>query len=232
MSLLDIFFPKKCVSCRRFGAYVCAVCFSYISFIEHGTCVVCQRQAIYGVTHPGCKTKYTLDGVFSSVVYTSVVKKLIYTFKYSPHLTDNKQLLIDLFYEGLIQKEAFMHLLSVQTLLMPIPLHTSKQRKRGYNQSFLLARGLSDKFSLPVSEYLERIKNTKTQVTLSQAERHENIKDAFAMKKQFLSQVQPYKQVMLVDDVVTSGATLKEAAKVLKKAGVEKVWGITLAHGK
>lgn len=140
-------------------------------------------------------------------------------------------MLIELFYEGLIQKETFMRILSPESVFVPIPLHRSKQRKRGFNQSSLLAKGIGEKFGIAMSEYLERVKNTKTQVNLPQAQRYENIKDAFGIKKQFLSECKKYKQVILVDDIVTSGATLQEAGKILKKAGVERVWGITLAHG-
>lgn len=193
--------------------------------------MVCQKQAIFGYTHPGCQTKYSIDGVFSSVVYAGVVKKLVYKFKYKPYLTDLTGLLTDLFYEGIIQKEAFMKALKSETILIPIPLHTTKMKKRGYNQSMLLAKGIGDKFGISVVDGLDRVKNTKTQVGLSQPERQENIKDAFALKKQFLSQIKNQKQVFLIDDVSTSGATLREAAKILKRAGVEKVWGITLAHG-
>lgn len=100
-------------------------------------------------------------------------------------------------------------------------------RQRGYNQSLLLVKGLARKFPFPVNECLQRIRKTQTQVRLTKEERERNIKGAFAVKK---SMDLP-KQVFLVDDVVTSGATLKEAAKVLKKAGVGKVWGVTLAHG-
>jgi ComF family protein len=100
---------------------------------------------------------------------------------------------------------------------------------RGYNQSALLAQGMGKKLSVDVLDCLKRIKKTQTQVGLSQAKRLENMKDAFVLKKSFTAE--KYEQVFLVDDVVTSGATLREAAKVFKKAGVEKVWGITLAHG-
>lgn len=231
MSLLDYLFPKKCVNCKKFGSYICPSCFSYIAFLEHGTCVICQRQAIYGITHPGCKTKYSIEGVLSSVVYTGVVKKLIYTFKYPPYLTTLQGLLIDLFYEGMIQKEPFMKLISQKALFIPIPLHVTKYRKRGYNQAKILAAGLGKKLSIPVVDGLDRIKNTKTQVGLSQTERQENIKEAFAIKEQLMHQLQEYRTIFLVDDVSTSGSTMKEAAKLLKKAGIETVWGITLAHG-
>jgi len=199
--------------------------------MEQGTCVVCQRPAVFSYTHPICKNKYTIDGVFSSVVYTGVVKKLIYTFKYKPYLTQLSGLLTDLFYEGLIQKESFMKQVSSPSIFIPIPLHRTRFRNRGYNQSQLLAKGLEKKFGITVVDGLERVKKTKTQVGLSQTERQDNIKDAFMLKEQFILPFKKKKQVFLVDDVSTSGATLREAAKVLKKNGVEKVWGITLAHG-
>ncbi len=197
--------------------------------MEFSTCVICQRPAIGGRTHPLCQTRYTIDGVFPSLVYQGVVKKLIYNFKYPPYLRDLQPLLLDFFYEGLIQKEAFCSLQSTRSVLVPIPLHSSRMKWRGYNQSMLLAQGMGKNLSVDVRDCLQRVKKTQTQVGLSQAKRAENMKDAFVLKKGFIPA--KYTQVFLVDDVVTSGATLREAARVLKKAGVEKVWGITLAHG-
>jgi competence protein ComFC len=194
-------------------------------------CTVCQRQALGGMTHPVCKTRYSIDGVFPSLVYKGVVKKLIYVFKYPPYLTDLQSQLIDLFYEGIIQKEYFMSLVQKPSIFIPIPLHQSKYRKRGYNQSALLADGLAKRFDFSVVECLKRVKHTKTQVGLSKEDRKENITDAFALKFEIADLAKQYKQVFLVDDVVTSGATLREAAKVLKRAGFQKVWGVTLAHG-
>ena len=212
------------------GAYVCAGCFVYISFIEKGFCTVCQRQSIDYRTHPYCKTKYTIDGVFSSLAYNGVVKRLAYQFKYKPHVTDLKTFLVELMYEGLIQKEIFYSVLTPDSILVPIPLYKTRLKSRGYNQSALLAGGLAKQFSLSSLDILERVKNTHTQVGLTQLQRQENIKDAFVIKKEFLETLP--QQVFLVDDIVTTGATLAEAAKVLKKAGVKHVWGIALAHGK
>lgn len=168
MSLFDWIFPKRCVNCRAFGAYICPNCFSYISFLEHGFCVVCQRKAIGGVTYPICKSSYTIDGVFSSVAYINMVKKLIYYFKYKPYLSDSKSVLIDLFFAGLMQKEVFYSILTLETRLTPIPLHKTKLQERGYNQSYLLAAGLFKRFGLQVADCLERVRNTPTQVGLSQ----------------------------------------------------------------
>lgn len=104
-------------------------------------------------------------------------------------------------------------------------------RKRGYNQAEKLAEALAKNFEIPAMHALSRVKNTKTQVGLSKNEREENIKDAFAVKKEFAEEFKNTQQVFLIDDVSTSGATIRECAKVLKKAGVKYVWGVTLAHG-
>src|SRR5258708_23148185 len=111
MTLIEFFFPKRCVQCKKFGSYLCTNCFSSITFIDMMVCTVCQRQAMGGLTHPVCKTRYSIDGVFPSLVYKGIVKKLVYVFKYPPYLTDLQLQLIDLFYEGIIQKEQFVALL-------------------------------------------------------------------------------------------------------------------------
>src|SRR5258705_3222893 len=119
MSFIDIIFPKFCVNCKLFGAYLCSDCFTFISFNEQGFCSICQRQAIGGLTHPVCRNKFTIDGIFSSLVYRGIVKKLVYQFKYAPHLTDLRKLLVEFFYEGLIQKEGFYKLLQQKSGFVP-----------------------------------------------------------------------------------------------------------------
>lgn len=231
MSLADFFFLKQCVQCKKFGSYLCSNCFSSIRFIDSMVCTVCQRQAMGGLTHPVCKTRYSIDGVFPSLVYKGVVKKLVYVFKYPPYLTDLQAQLVDLLYEGIIQKEQFFSLLREPSFFVPIPLHQVKMRKRGYNQSSLLAEGLAKRFTIPVVDCLNRTKNTKTQVGLSKEDRKGNIDRAFALKFRVNDLVKNFQHVFLVDDVVTSGATLREAANILKRAGFPHVWGLTLAHG-
>lgn len=231
MSVFDFLFPKRCVQCKKLGSYLCPNCFSTITFTDMMVCTVCQCQAMGGLTHPVCRTRYSIDGVFPSLVYKGVVKKLVYVFKYPPYLTDLNSQLVDLFYEGIIQKETFFPILKEPAIFTSIPLHQSKFRKRGYNQSTILAEGLAKRFGLPFFELLKREKNTKTQVGLSKENRKANIDHAFALRYDVSDLTKTYRHIFLVDDVVTSGATLREAAKVLKKAGFDNVWGLTLAHG-
>lgn len=231
MSFLDLLFPKRCVQCKKYGSYLCADCFATITFADAMVCTLCQKQAIGGLTHPVCRTRYAIDGVFPSLVYKGAVKKLVYFFKYPPYLTDMRQQLVDLLYEGIIQKEQFVSLMQEPAVFVPIPLYQAKLRKRGYNQAQILAAGLARRFDLPVANCLKRVKQTKTQVGFSKEERQRNIAGAFVVKDDLSELVKANAHVFLVDDVVTSGATLREAARVLKRAGIVKVWGIALAHG-
>lgn len=231
MGLLDLIFPKRCVSCKAFGEYLCADCFVQVSFDVSMICLVCNKYAMDGQTHPGCRTRYTIDGAVASIAYRGVAKRLIYQFKYKPYLTDLQHVMTDFFYEGLIQNEQFNILLQQEIILVPIPLHTDKQRERGYNHSEILSKNIGKRLGLETKNMLKRIKKTQTQANLKREERKENMKDAFAVEN---SQFSTFNSqfVILVDDIVTSGSTMLEAARVLKQAGVAKVWGIALAHGK
>lgn len=165
--------------------------------------------------------------MFSSLVYTRPIKKLVYEFKYKPYVSDLKDYLAQLFIEGIIQEEAFMRSLSKDTLLVPIPLHPSKLHQRGFNHAELLTKSLAVYFKLPMEDVLIRQKKTVSQFGLTRDERKENLKDAFRLEKRVVIPT-----VVLVDDIVTSGTTFSEAAHVLKRSGVRKVYGLALAHGK
>jgi len=225
---LDFLFPKYCVNCRKIGEYICANCFSFISFDVAMICLVCNRASIDGLTHPGCKAKYAIDGAFSAVSYKGIVKKLIYSFKYKPYLADLKKSLVELSYESIIQQEIFQQAYLSRPILVPIPLHQNRLRQRGYNHAKLLADGLSVKLTLPVLELLQRKKATKSQFGLKLKDRRENLKDAFTISPN--SPIAQRPNILLVDDILTSGSTLLEAARILKKNGAKKVWGLTLAR--
>ena len=149
--------------------------------------------------------------------------------------------MVELMYEGLIQKELFIKTIESREarsgfakqskdnlVLIPIPLYKSKLRKRGYNQAQLLALGLSKKLNIPMIDILIRVKNTRSQVGLERKKRIENIAGAFSISPNIL--ISQYLNIFLVDDVLTTGSTLLEAANVLKRNGAKKVWGIALAR--
>jgi ComF family protein len=135
-----------------------------------------------------------------------------------------------LFYESIIQNEQFQSQIKEGQgwVFVPVPLSDTKLRKRGYNQAEILAQELSRKFNFPVQNLLKRKKETKTQVGLTNLQRKLNIKEAFEIKIQ--NSKLKNQRFFLVDDVATTGSTLLEAAKVLKKTGAKKVFGLTLAR--
>lgn len=228
MEILDFIFPKRCVSCKKQGSYLCQNCFVYLSFDVKSLCLICDKPTFNNLTHPACKRKYAIDGCFSALTYNKTTQKLIYNFKYKPYLKDLTTVLTDLFYESIIQNENFnQELKKGGWFLVPIPLSNAKLKKRGYNQSEIIAKILSKKFKIPVQNILKRVRDTKTQVGMSNIDRKLNIKNAFIPNTKYSIR---NTNVILVDDVVTTGSTLKEAANVLKRNGARKVIGLTLAR--
>ncbi len=135
-----------------------------------------------------------------------------------------------LFTEMISQSEVFIPLLSQHPIVMSIPLSSKKLRKRGYNQAELLAQALAQEFNLELNnKILFRIRHTNPQFKLDKISRIQNVKDAFEIyqkDRDFLKG----KTVLLVDDLATSCATLRECAKVLKRAGAREVYGVTFAR--
>jgi competence protein ComFC len=227
--LLDFLFPKKCVQCGKLGDFLCPKCFSFLSFDVKILCLCCKRPTIDNLTHPGCIRKYNIDGTFSAIPYNKTAQRLIYSFKYKPYLSSLSEFLGNLLYESLIQNESFNNVLKSKKMwiLVPIPLYISKFRSRGYNQSEILAKELGKKFGFEVQNLLTRTRETKNQFGLKVDERKKNIKGAFGFSG---NKIEPKTGVFLVDDIVTTGSTLMEGAKVLKRNGASKVIGITLAR--
>lgn len=228
MNLIDVIFPKKCVNCKKFGDYLCTDCFARLSYDVRPICAVCIKPAIYGFTHPKCFGKYEIDGIFGAVSYNGIAKKLIYSFKYKPYLSSLKVFISVLTYEAVIQKEEFMKIASENPIFVPIPIHSNKQRTRGYNQAEVLAKELAKRFGFKSLNLLKRDIDTKSQFKLSKEERRENVKGIFSLNNQVL--IPKDKVIVLLDDVVTTGSTFREAAKVLKRAGAKNVFGLAFAQ--
>ncbi len=159
------------------------------------------------------------------------MKRLLFTYKYRPYVSDLTEVLSDLMYEGIIQHEHFMQIRARgECVIVPIPLHKTKLRSRGYNHAALLAGGVGKRLGLPVHDILVRTRKTDSQFSLDRDARDSNVKNAFVVMQGREHSVAG-KTVFLLDDLVTTGSTLREAAKVMKKAGVVEVYGLTLAHG-
>ncbi len=113
--------------------------------------------------------------------------------------------------------------------LIPVPIHKSRMRKRGFNQAALVAERMGERLGIPVEkDILVRVKKTKAQKNLSDAERRENLKNAFQVSGNELK----LKRVVLVDDIYTTGSTLDAGASVLREAGAEKVYFLSICIGR
>jgi len=185
-------------------------------------CPKCGRPQVSGILCPTCRQLQTeIDGIRSPYRFDEVIRKAIHQLKYH-NLKAISSCLAELLADYLQSNP-----LPGETIV-PVPLHPRRLRERGYNQSSLLARKLGKLTNLPVVENcLIRIKEAQPQVKAHNIEeRRENVIDAFMCHNEKISG----KQIILVDDVCTSGATLESCALALKSKDATSVWGLTLAR--
>lgn len=225
--LKDLLFPKMCVGCGAIGSFICLRCQRKLVFLEKQRCFYCKSPSLYGLTHPGCKKQFGVDGAISIYIYNPFLKKLLKTAKYR------------------LAKEVLDELLSLSTVpaglllyskrtpfdklyLQPIPLNSLRLRARGFNQGEVICAFLQTLRSTgQILNILERQRNTPSQAQMkTRIKRYLNMSAAFKIKKTKIP-----KELLLVDDVITSGSTMRAATEILKRAGVEKVIAFSLAHG-
>lgn len=236
VGLLDIFYPRHCFACNKSlheeeNIYICKTCLESIERSEAKRCFKCGFELGQGITpsRKGCPECENANLRFerSSFVsdYKGPLKDLIHQFKYNRHECLAK-LLGDLLINLLLRKD----IISEIDVVVPVPLHWKKKLERGFNQSELIAKRICKNLSLAISKNnLYRIKNTLSQTQLPRSQRYRNVGGAFKVKrsKMFLE-----KHVLLVDDVLTTGITASECARVLKKAGAKNVYLFALARAK
>lgn len=224
--LLNFLFPRRCVGCGRLGSYLCSDCQETVE-VPPPICPMCCRPALDGITHPSCRMTYGLDGLVSFFNYRGVVKKALKHIKYR-WVSDIAQTFIA--HASLNESVLIQHAQQKQVTLVPVPLHISRQRWRGFNQSALFAKLLAHQLNLSyVSNLLIRIRKTKTQTELKGSERVLNVRGAFALNTRHGLEVKN-KTFIIVDDVWTTGSTMRECAKVLKRSNARWVTAITIAR--
>ncbi len=224
MNLLDFVFPRRCINCGKIGKYFCDTCRLLIRPVADNEriCPMCGRLALDGITHPGCKTRYSLDGLTSFFHYGGVVQKAVKAIKYR-FVSDLAQEFISLI------PNLPSPIYDLRSVLVPIPLHPTRLRFRGFNQAELLGSILAKRVNIPLQKnILKRTKYTVPQVEMKERKKRlENMEHVFSCSNLTMKQ---YNNIFLFDDVFTTGATLRSAANVLKRAGAHHVWGITMAR--
>lgn len=183
------------------------------------------------MTHPACRKENGVDGLKSIYRYNDVVKKIIMQIKYRLVTDALSEFFFTIPHEKM-EELLFYRKLSPHYLFIPVPLHPHRLRQRGFNQSYEMACFFSKALQFPVlNEIIVRKKNTKPQVMYGKPkERYLNVKGAFDTAEQADKTLIQNKQCIIVDDVWTTGWTIKEVAKVLKKHGAEKVFALTIAR--
>lgn len=234
--VLDTLFPIFCLSCGKEGEWICLECLDKIKIIDLQVCPYCERVITEnGMICPQCKNSFSnkkiaapLNALLVSAKYKeNGLSKIIHLFKYN----FVRDLSIPL--GKLIVRCFSKNSLPLPDIIIPIPLHPRRLRWRDFNQSELLAKYLSQNLApgleIPLgAKVLKRKRFTQPQMKIKNySERKENLQNAFAI-------VQPEeiknKIILLVDDVCTTGATLLECAKILKKNGARKVFGAVIAR--
>jgi ComF family protein len=219
--ILNLLFPCTCCVChapvpkRRWGG-ACPQCWSSLIPIEPPFCPKCGEPApaIAGLCGLCLRAEHHFDYARSALLFTHTFREIIHHLKYADRVSLAKPL-------GDILKECLQQHEFQGTQIIPVPLHRSRERVRGYNQAELIASRLG----LPLStRLLRRRKNTPSQTGLTRNERKRNLAGAFEVKGKIRG------KLIIVDDVYTTGSTMSEIAKTLKKAGAERVEVLTVAR--
>ncbi len=229
-SLNQLLWPAVCVNCRE-SIYesdrsLCKDCWSeLLSCTGDDYCPRCGRDvskyAILEGVCPDCQGKeFHFDGIARSGVYSQSLQDMILAFKSGRTELDST---LGFLVNSALQGSSFADAIDV---FVPVPLHWSRRLARGYNQSLILARKLRHP-TVKISTELVRIRRTKSQAAMaSPAARARNVAGAFAVRK---GHNIGGRNLCLVDDIKTTGATLNECAKTLKQAGASKVFALVLA---
>ncbi|MFQ5671748.1 MAG: ComF family protein [Nitrospinales bacterium] len=233
--LLDVLFPQKCVYCEGEredgGPFLCGLCREDLVWITRPFCDHCGRPAEIGYDFPHQEFKCAVcrkdapyfDRARSLGLYETVLKQLILLFKYGrqPGIVEEIEPLLQAYFA---EEKGNCR----DFLVVPAPLHVAKMKERGFDQSYLIAREVAKAADLPLDAgRLVRIKKTEPQAGMSKGDRLQNVRGAFRVTR---PEELKGRNILLVDDVFTTGATVNEAARVLKKSGARRVFVFTLAR--
>lgn len=227
---LDLLFPPSCSYCKKItggsNRFLCMECSSQLKFIKIPYCTCCGKTFSSGIDNHLCgdclKSSWNFDKARSLFVYEEIIASLIHGLKYSGNMTGLET------FQYLSRQSPVLEDLNIPDFIVPVPLHIRRLRQRGFNQALLLARKLfpEEKDKIQYNILLRRM-DTPTQTGLSGKERRANLKNAFIVKR--TSEIIG-KNILILDDVFTTGATVNECAKALKTAGCKRVEILTICR--
>lgn len=227
--ILNLLYPEKikCISCsdeldEDNGFCLCEKCFEGLQF-NNTFCQVCGTAIPdMGVVCEHCKSeKYEFNFSRSVFIYEDNIVGLIHNFKYN-NAKYLKEPLSNMMLNYFNSHPEFLNV----DFIVPVPLSAKRYKNRGYNQSELLLYSFKNNNFEVRTDIIERIRDTETQTDKTRKERLSNLKNAFKVRDK---KIVKGKNIVVVDDVFTTGTTMNECAKALKKAGANKVMGFTLS---
>lgn len=219
-ALADLFFPPRCVGCeRRASDLLCRGCFEGLPRIGRPVCARCGTPTAFETfVCDECKgVDYGFESARAPLRYEGVGEEIVHALKYRGYTRIAHRLAAPLMLAVLDRGERF-------DAVVPVPLHRSRLRRRGFNQAELLARGVGTGLNAPVSDTLQVVRKTRDQVELSAAERRANVEGAFTVRGRARG------RILLVDDVFTTGATMSSCAGALLRAGADEVHAVSLCR--
>jgi ComF family protein len=232
-AILDLIYPQSCPICQRplekGIKEVCEKCWNTLASLPAPFCPYCKSFLEHDdpLSEHLCPSLNKSEdrkilAVRSLGTFDEYYQKLVHRFKYDKKIPLGRRLAQ--FLGEMIAKDRY---LSSYDQVIPVPLHRTRQRERGFNQSAILAEGISQEANLSlIKGILKRKRNTKDQTYLNAQQRSENVKGAFVVSQ---PEEVSDKKIILVDDVTTTGATLNECAEMLRKAGAKEIFAVTLA---
>lgn len=227
--ILRLFWPEICPFCGKVNKTgICPACKEKLEqlSVKDPKCMCCGKPVQYKeqeYCHDCAHTYHYYDRGAALWLHKEPVSTSIYQFKY------HNQRRFGFYYasEMAFRCRNLIRQWNPEAII-PVPLHVHRRRKRGYNQSLIVARELGSMLGIPVAdELVARVRNTSPQKQLSHKNREKNLRDAFALRYR----LQEVKSILLIDDIYTTGNTVDGVAKVLKQAGVEKVYFLTISIG-
>lgn len=236
--VVDTFLPRRCVACGSLNPsgeyqYICKACAEKMYIVKGGACLRCGEilEAKLSPNALSChrcrKHPPNYNWCVSACLFSDAPRELILRLKYKQGLYLLKDLIT------IIRNNPRATSFLQNALLVPVPLHPRKESKRKYNQSKLIADAIVEAFpeaNLRVCDALKRIKYTTTQTSLRRAEHIANVTDAFVFNEEFsLSDLPKKTHFIIVDDVLTSGATMSECALVFKREGYRNIDAFSFA---
>ena len=224
---LGILYPQTCYFCGKVcKTHICKECEGKVTYIHEPICKKCGKPLRYEEKEycTDCAEKdFYYEQGRSVWLHAGNVPWSIYQFKYH-----NRRIYGEFYAEELFRLYGDLMRKWMIDTIIPIPLHRRRRRTRGYNQAELVARHLGKLANLQVdTKSVIRVNYTRPQKELSQKERQKNLRNAFRVTKHW----KPGKNILLIDDIYTTGSTINSVAEVLKEKGAQKVWFLTISIG-